>query len=156
MYQFFKKFKKVKRVDTSYSTMEILNKIYLTSDIILVNKLVEKLPQQIREKESTKRGIWNSKELTCLNKEFTHLLCMFDKILVGNGGHWMETPQRFWGDFHSFIRGLMVRVKLRIYYVKYVCNQIFLNLYNEVRYKPGMSGFLEAQKHFESIKLLNY
>lgn len=51
--------------------------------------------------------------------------------------------------FGLFVKQCMTCLIKRVR-VKLLCFNAFMKLYNEVRYRPGHSGFLEAQRDFET------
>jgi hypothetical protein len=121
-------------------------------------EIFENLPKYIKDYPLEYGGIWKSTELTTLRKRIKELEDILEKIIrEGGGGHIMESPGRFISEFTEFVERLRykqcyLRQLWRSIFVGITIRNTLLELYTEVKYRPGNTGFEESRVRFELNK----
>lgn len=89
------------------------------------------------------------KSLIVKYRELQHQL---QQIRENGWSHMMESPTRFISDYNRFTRKLYLVLVFR----KTVCNwwvkKKFLEMYEEIKFRPGNSGYQNALTQFSSLQ----
>ena len=130
-------------------TFKLLKKLKDTKNIEEMEKIIAKIPDGVRKYPALQHGMWCTK-VTTLNDAFKELKDILEKISRdGGGGHMMEQPWRFYNEFYTTVNYLFKIVKFAdLFYMKFTFNKILMDIYEEVKYRPGNSGYSESKDNF--------
>lgn len=110
------------------------------------------MPDYIKNKKIPRGGCWNDKTKLSFNQMYTETNNILQKIAESGGPqHFMESPARFITEYNDFCNRLRRRIKFRQKIANWWVKKQFLKMYDEVKYRPGNSGYQIAKSNFLEI-----